>query len=92
MDITEVDEATITKAIIKGSLQYLQNLAEADVIIVGAGPAGLTASRYLGNAGLKTIIFERRLSFGGGIGGGGMQLPMIVIQSPADEILREVGV
>jgi len=31
------------------------------------------------------------LSFGGGIGGGGMQLPMIVIQSPADEILREIG-
>jgi len=91
MDITEVDEATITKAIIKGSLQYLQNLAEADIIIVSAGPAGLTASRYLGNAGLKTIIFERRLSFGGGIGGGGMQLPMIVIQSPADEILREIG-
>jgi len=91
MKIKEVDESVVTRAILKGSLEYLQNLAEVDVVVVGAGPAGLTASRYLAEAGLKTLIFERRLSFGGGIGGGGMQLPMIVIQSPADEILREVG-
>jgi len=81
----------VTKAILHGSLEYLHDLAEADVVIVGAGPAGLTASRYLAESGLKTIIFERRLSFGGGIGGGGMQLPMLVVQSPAEEILREIG-
>ena len=91
MRIKEVDESVVTKAILKGSLEYLQGLTETDVAIVGAGPAGLTASRYLAEAGLKTVIFERRLSFGGGIGGGGMQLPMLVVQSPADEILREIG-
>jgi len=90
MQIRGVDEATITRAILQGSLKFLSELVESDVIIVGAGPSGLTAARYLARAGLKTLIFERRLSFGGGIGDGGMQLPILMVQSPADKILKEV--
>jgi thiamine thiazole synthase len=67
------------------------DLAETDVVVVGAGPSGLSAARYLAKAGLKTIVFERRTFFGGGIGGGGMQLHKIVVQSPADRILRDVN-
>lgn len=89
MWIKKVDESVVTKGILRGSLEYFNTITEADVIVVGAGPAGLTASRYLAESGLKTVVFERRLSFGGGIGGGGMQFPMLIIQSPADEILRE---
>lgn len=32
---------------------------ETDLIIIGAGPAGLTAAIYAGRAGLKTIVIEK---------------------------------
>jgi thiamine thiazole synthase len=89
--IAEVEEEEITRAIIKKATEDWINFAQTDVIVVGAGPAGLTASMYLAKAGLKTLVFERKLSFGGGIGGGGMQFHKLVVQTPADKILKEVG-
>ena len=62
------------------------------MVIVGAGPSGMAAAYYLAKAGLKTVVFERRLSFGGGIGGGAMLFHKIIIESPADEILGEMGI
>lgn len=87
----EVEEEVITRAIIRKAMEDWISLAETDVIVVGAGPSGLTAAMYLAKAGLKTVVFERKLSFGGGIGGGGMQFHKIVVQAPADGILREIG-
>jgi thiamine thiazole synthase len=66
-------------------------LAETDVAVVGAGPSGLTVARYLALSKLRTVVFERHLSFGGGVGGGGMLFHKVVVQSPSDRILREVG-
>jgi len=87
----EVEEEVITRTIVQKAMEDWINIAETDVIVVGAGPSGLTAAMYLAKAGLKTVVFERKLSFGGGIGGGGMQFHKLVVQSPADKILREVG-
>jgi thiazole biosynthesis enzyme len=89
--IREVEEEVITRAIIRKAMEDWISLAETDVVVVGAGPAGLTAARHLAKAELKTVVFERKLSFGGGIGGGGMQFHKIVVQSPADKILMDVG-
>lgn len=90
--IKQVDETKISKYILKYTLEDWMDIVESDVVIVGAGPSGLTAGYYLAKAGLKTVIFERRLSFGGGIGGGAMNFHKIVIESPADEILREMKI
>ncbi|HSW65115.1 MAG TPA: FAD-dependent oxidoreductase [Dissulfurispiraceae bacterium] len=45
---------------------------ETDLLIVGAGPAGLTAAIYAGRSGLKTIVIERRT-----IGGQIMITPVV---------------
>jgi len=89
--IKEVDESAISRAIIQKAAEDWIKITQTDVIVAGAGPSGLTAARYLAKAGLKTVVFERKLSFGGGIGGGGMQFHKVVVQSPADKILREIG-
>ncbi|MCX8171922.1 MAG: sulfide-dependent adenosine diphosphate thiazole synthase, partial [Candidatus Bathyarchaeota archaeon] len=89
--IREIEEEVITRAIIRKTMEDWLNIAETDIVIVGAGPAGLTAAIYVAKAGLKTVLFERRLSFGGGLGGGGMQFHKVIVESPADKILEDVG-
>ncbi|OYT35513.1 ribose 1,5-bisphosphate isomerase [Archaeoglobales archaeon ex4484_92] len=85
-------EARISKAIIEEVAKDWSNISQVDVVIVGAGPSGLTAGKYLAEKGLKTLILERRLCFGGGIGGGGMLFHKIVIEKFAREILDDFDV
>lgn len=87
-----MDEIIISKAIIEGYTRELLDCMDVDVAIVGAGPSGLAAGYYLAKKGIKTAIFERRLSVGGGMWGGGMMFNRIVVQSEAKEILDEFGI
>lgn len=88
----ELNEVTITKAIIERYFEKLINNLETDVAIVGGGPAGLVAGYYLAKAGKKVALYERKLSIGGGMWGGGMMFNEIVVQSEALHILEEFGV
>ena len=88
----ELDEVVITKAIIDRYYEKLINNLETDVAIVGGGPAGLTAGYYLAKAGKKVALYERKLSVGGGMWGGGMMFNEIVVQSEALHILDEFGI
>lgn len=87
-----LDEVTISRAIIEGYAKELLEATEVDVAIVGAGPAGMTAGYYLAKSGVKTTLFERKLSIGGGIWGGGMMFNRIVVQAEGKEILDEFGI
>jgi len=85
-------ESRISKAIWRSTAEDWLKLINVDVVVVGAGPSGLTAAKYLASSGLKTVVLERRLSFGGGIGGGGMLLHKIVVDARALPILNEFRV
>ncbi len=56
--------------------------------VVGGGPAGLVAAYYLARANKKVVLFERKLSVGGGMWGGGMMFNQIVVQDEALPILK----
>jgi len=88
----KLDEVRVTRLIVQGYARKLCAVAQSDVAIAGGGPAGLTAAYYLATAGLKVALFERKLSIGGGMWGGGMMFNEIVVQDPAKPILDEMGV
>lgn len=87
-----LSEVIITRAIVETYFAKLRDYLEVDAAIVGGGPAGLTAGFYLAKAGKKVALYERRLSLGGGIWGGGMLFNEIVVQEEAKEVLDEMGV
>ena len=82
-----LSEITITKAIIERFFRKFIECIDVDTAIVGAGPAGMVASYFLAKAGRKVAIFERKLSAGGGMWGGGMMFNEIVVQEEGKEIL-----
>lgn len=87
-----LSEITITKAIIERFFRKFIECIDVDTAIVGAGPAGMVASYFLAKAGRKVAIFERKLSVGGGMWGGGMMFNEIVVQEEGKEILDLFGV
>lgn len=88
----ELKEWEITRAIVERYMQKFLSHTEVDVAVVGGGPSGLVASYFLSKGGLRVAIFERKLSIGGGMWGGGMMFNEIVVQEEAKELLDHFGI
>lgn len=94
VDVTKLayDELTVTRGIVEHFTADFLDSLELDVALAGAGPANMTAARLLAAQGLKVAIFERNLQIGGGIWGGGMLFPRILIGDEALDLVTECGV
>ena len=85
-------ETDISKAILNAYHEKLLERIVSDVLIIGAGPSGLTSAFYLAQKGLKVTLLEKRLSPGGGIWGGGMAMNEAVVQDDVLPLLDEIGI
>jgi len=88
----QLDDIKISRAIIDSYRDKLVRALDVDIAIVGAGPAGMCCGYYLAQQGKKVVIFERKLSVGGGMWGGGIMFNEIVLQEKAKKIMDEFGI
>jgi len=91
--MTNISEIHVTKTIVNEFLNdFMENILDSDVVVVGSGPCGATAAKYCAQKGLKTVMIERNLYAGGGMWQGGYLMPKNTVGAPANKILEECGV
>ncbi len=90
--MSTVMEETISSAIVRAFFKKFESHLAVDVGIVGAGPSGLVAAKYLADKGFKVAMFESKLAPGGGTWGGGMLFNEVVVQDDATPILRDFNI
>jgi sulfide-dependent adenosine diphosphate thiazole synthase len=88
----DVNEKEITRAISGMFNETMMEFTDSDVIIIGSGPAGLSAGRELGKMGIKTLIIEQNNYVGGGYWVGGYMMNPVTVRAPAQKVWDELGV
>ncbi len=87
-----ISDVRVTSIIFDQYFKTLRSCLKVDVAVVGAGPAGLTAAYYLAKGGYRVAVFEKKMSIGGGMWGGGIMFNVLVFQEQSREILDEIGI
>jgi len=88
----KVTEKEVTRAIVSGFAREFEGYVESDVIVIGGGPSGLMAARFLAKNSKKVLIIERNNYLGGGFWIGGFLMNKITVRSPGEKELDELGI
>jgi len=90
--MTNSSEIHVTKTIMNEFMDdFIDNILDTDIVIVGSGPCGVTAAKYAAELGHKTVMIERNI-YGRRDVAGGFLLPKNTVMAPAHKILEECGV
>lgn len=89
-----IRESQVSRAMTRRYFADLDNYAESDIVIVGAGSCGLSTAYILGKKrpDLKIAIIEAGVAPGGGAWLGGQLFSAMVMRKPADAFLNDLGV
>lgn len=89
-----IREATVSRAMTSRYFKDMDSYAESDVVIIGAGSAGLTCAYEMSKQrpDIKIAIIEQNVSPGGGAWLGGQLFSAMVIRKPAHLLLNELQV
>jgi len=93
-NFSPIRESQVSRAMSRRYFKDLDDYAESDIVIIGAGSCGLSAAYILGKTrpDLKIAIIEAGVSPGGGAWLGGHLFSAMVMRKPADKFLTELGV
>ncbi len=89
---SHISENQVTRAILGDFQNNFEDFLHSEVIIIGAGPSGLVASRELAKDGLKVLVVESNNYLGGGFWIGGFLMNGVTFRAPAQTVLDEIGV
>ncbi|KAF2034258.1 Thi4-domain-containing protein [Setomelanomma holmii] len=89
-----IRESQVSRAMTRRYFNDLDNYAESDVVIIGAGSCGLSAAYTLASKrpDLKIAMVEAGVAPGGGAWLGGQLFSAMVMRKPAQLFLNEIGV
>ncbi|KAJ3291008.1 triosephosphate isomerase [Borealophlyctis nickersoniae] len=95
LDVTfsPIREADVSREMTTRYMQDMLDFADVDVVIVGAGPAGLSAAyEFTKHPEIKVALIEASVAPGGGAWVGGQLFTPMVVRKPAHLLLDDLNI